>query len=743
MSAGRVVGTRIHHPHRAPHVRQDVHAHGHHDLRGFGQTSHGFVPRPGPGGLNGLGLPRDRKKKAAAAKVVAATAAAKTADATFPTPAAWTRPIGAVNAQTAAFKGLVDRTVRPDMFPNPGKTNGYQLLEMDINQWKQIQYPESAFACSPETKAKVNFRLDIYEACQKALVDLVAAAKAPPYDGSGWPGFATKANDANALQRRTLSRLYADWMVAVNSWVSLAFFCVNVQPAFLCADTCDATLPDGQMVPTRSPGVGLPAKLDTPLKEMVGTGVAQLRDECNAKQDWGPQWMGFYDKGEATGWLNCNFTPQISSRQAYLKTEDALICQNFKAGVSIVGETEHSLKVKSQDPWSYWYIQALHSTDGNELKFKWIRWDTKGKDAKYDLWMPGISVSRRMALAWADYIINNSVADHIQRSAGWYNLNYIGYWTKKLGGNIQITIIEADKLSQSTTQAKLAAKQQRIATTIESINASATAICACNPYAAIVAAAITVVSEIAMRIAFWRRKKKAAHKYDMMQPISLRTLSNADCSFFPPNVSLPESLSRFITEAKAEISTYVPKDTTVGNLPAVGTGDPAAPTPVAQPPMTSAQATAALAARFREALAAKAAQPVPVVVPATQTTPGSVTTPQGTFTTPPLSQVPVGESADGTPMVASEVTSTGPSTQSSQVTPTSDTIRTSVSEQLPSLTSMPTVATVTEAAAAEAQSNILAHDVAPAPVPMPPQIPWKWIAIGGVVVGGALLIRRP
>jgi len=640
----------------------------------------------------GAGFGRLIKGKASAVAV-----ASQGATASSPTVAPAANPLamarGAVDAQTAAFKGIIANVVKPKLFPA-----GFQLFEMEPAMWKMIQYPSTIYTCSPENKRLISFRTDLYTSAQQAITTLIAATQFAPFSNYTLPPLGSP-------ERANASTIIADWLVCMYSWISLAMFATDIQPGFLCADKSQTKVDGGQLTPTRSPGDGLPKDLSIVMNDLIGAKAQTGQDFTN--NQWGPCWAGFYDRGEASNWLKCDFTPQVDDRIRYLTTEDALYINGWLKGKTLpASEDQYTMKHKVTDPWWFWYYTAMHATDLNQISAAWIRWDTKGRDKKYTYSMPGLHSIILQAKTWGAAIQQHSIADWIMQSTGWYMNNYVPYWTNKLGGAIDISIAEADAASRAQRDGVVAAKQGNSTKIVNSTMGAVTAVCMeINPIAGAIAAACQLVANGIMRLVFWRRKKKNKNKVDLMQPLTLRTLSDPDCSYFPPSASLPESLNRVITEIGTEI--------------AASNAGATSPTPQLSPPPGS--------------------QPA-VGVSLQPGAPSAATTATVTQAPPlPASQIVVGTTSTGAPITAAQVPQGGSSSSSGSTTP--DNIRTSNAAKLPTLTAMPTTA-VTQSAIQAAQATSVTTTL-PGTAPLPSSgFPWKWLVAAFGIAGGVAILRR-
>jgi len=584
---------------------------------------------------------------------------------------------GVVDVQTSALKGIVDNGIRPELFPQ-----GFQLFEMEPQMWKMIQYTEANYACTPENVMKVAFRADIYTAAQKGLADLLAAANQPP--------FTSPLPPVGTALRLEVAKLYADWFTCVYTWVSIAHFAVNVQPAFLNADVPETAVQGGQKAPTKTPGDGLPTEFQGLVNELVGTNNAALA-EAGRRLCFGPQWAEWWTTGEATAWLAGNFAPWVDPRldlfaKAQADGVDGFYPEGYVYGKTLPTEFDSAkIKARFTDPWFFWYVSIAHRPI-DEIGSPWYSIDKHAarKADRKKFFVVGPGVMLRAAKAWANHILSRSLADQVTRSAGWYLTNYVPYWTNTLGGNIEVSIDEARASQKAAAEARVAAKQQTTSQIVNASFATATAVASTiNPIAGGVAAGVSLLATGVLRLAFWRRKRRKKPKYDLMQPLVLRTLSDPDCSFFPRNVSLPDALNRVLIVVQAEID----NPAMVATLPKI----------TALPPTS---------------------QPANELAPTTTT--------RTTETTVPA-----------TPSISPSASIQGGSSSSTGST-AGAAVRTSNSADLPAATSMPTPQQTQAAIAAAGRRAPDPNAVAPAPG----GVPWALVAAGAAGVAVLVSLRR-
>lgn len=448
---------------------------------------------------------------------------------------------------------------------------GTQLFEEAPEYWKIIQYPETLYACTPENMRKVTFQPGIWFVAQQNLAQLFAASKAAP--------FTTQLPAVGSPERRYCAALIADWYIAVMSWVSLAAYASNIQPAFLCPDSATTLVGTGLIAPTRTPGDGLPAELETLRKEIKGLSFATPAKPGNEfaagwldKGFWGPMWMGFNDRAEATGWLRGDFTPN--------KDPAAISLQQGNGGINMIwanrasrplpaGVTSHQVRDQITDPWYQIYYSMLWF-DFGDLLADWRQNDTTGRDSVSTRWLLGPQSYLRIGQTWAKWVMGQTLMDVILASSSWYSTNYLAYWADKgLGG---VPIEQAQAAQRTLAAQKLAAKQavvnQTVGTVMSIGGTIAVAVSAAPIVGPIAAGCTMLVCGITALILKRRRKKRVT--VPVMQPLMLRSLSDGECNYFPPGTTLEASLTKLLTQVQQQ-ATDLDNSAIV---PSLGPGDP-------------------------------------------------------------------------------------------------------------------------------------------------------------------------
>ncbi len=383
-------------------------------------------------------------------------------------------------------------------------------------------------------------------------------------------------------ERAYCAALVADWYVLVMSWISLAMYSANIQPAFLCPDSWDTLAnEEGLLAPTRSVGQGLPGDLEVIRKEIKGlanTAGQKLAAATFDKGTWGPMWMGFYDKAEATGWLAGDFAPQ--------KDPNATRIRNGNGGVEKVWPnvatrpypegitTWAGFRSSFDEPWQQVYYATLY-WGFDAMIVDWRRLDTTGINDTSTEWSLGPNALVRVAKVWAKWVMDQKVMDVIVHSTNWYATNYMKYWEKKGFAGIPVSqVAAAQKAMVLAGRDAKAQTTQRTVGSIVSAGVALTVALAAVPIAGTIAAGCAaLVTGITAFICWRRRKKKVA--VPVMQPLMLRNLSQGECNYFPPGTTLDNSLMSFLAQLekqKAELAAAPD-----GVVPSLGPDDPLNP----------------------------------------------------------------------------------------------------------------------------------------------------------------------
>lgn len=534
-----------------------------------------------------------------------------------PTVNPWANARATVDKATAAFESM-SLLAWSDLYPP-----GFQLFEESAGYWKTIQYPASIYACTPENMRHVSFRGDFWMAAQRNLIQLYAVAKAT-FLGKPLPEVGTP-------ERRYVAALFADWYVATMSWVSLAAFGTNIQPAFLCPD--DPTTPpeNGLLKPKRTAGNGLPQQLVTLRNELKGLDsnglpgnafVTKYMDEGL----WGPMWQGFYDFGEATGWLRREFKPHTDPAAQALQQGNGgvdAIWPNRSPRPLPPGTTWATVRKNITDPWYQVYYSLLWF-GWDDLIAPWQQRDTTGVNSVTTRHLLAPASLQRIGEAWILWVTNQTIMDVILTSSSWYSTSYMRYWDKK--GLLTFSPSQAAAAQKELLRQKQAVKQQAASSTVNTImqtGASLTVALAAVPWAGAVAAAgAFLVAGITALICRRRRKKKLT--VPLMQPLMLRTLSDPLCNYFPPDATLEGSMKLFLDQVKTQLDEL---DRAPGGLvPQIGTDDPlyagivppSQPAPTVSPSASSFTSTGTVASGPAINTSTSAELPPGTIIPSVQ-----------------------------------------------------------------------------------------------------------------------------
>ena len=663
----------------------------------------------------GLGGPVKRKraaaKKKAEAKRVekAATAAAATSarvEAQAATAGADVNPYAIARATVTTAASAFESTRQiavAELAPA-----GFQLYEQAKGYWKIIQYPQSVYPCNTDSMKKISFRGDFWIAAQQNLARLVAASMSPPFT-SPLPEIGTK-------EREYVAALFADWYMAVLSWVSLAAYSTNIQPAFLCPDSPFALAnPKGLQLPTRTAGDGLPGDLET-LRRELQAGHAKFYAQVPGKGNWGPMWAEYGSKGEAVAWLKGDFRPSRDPQATRIRNGNGGVTQirpNDKARRKFYSTVQNwkTVRTNFDDPWYQAYFAVLYG-DFGEPMLEWQALDTTGRnDWSGNHYMYGPASLLRIGQAWAKWVYSQTIMDVIITSSSWYATNYMEFWNAQ--GLLSYPPSQVASALTNVKRGQQAVKQQTAQRTVGAITSTGVTIAAAVatvPVAGTIAAGCAlVITGIAALICRRRRKKKLT--VPLMQPLMLRSLSDPNCDYFKPTDTLDQSLAAFLTQLKAQSAAL---DSAPGTaVPSLGADDPLGTLVPTIATQSSAATQAAVASQPTSAVPAPGAE---ASTTATATLPAT-TAPQ---------------------YAAPQVDASAPSNTSVGFAE-SEPISSSV-EPDPAVPPIPTVQQI-EAAAVVARTESPA--VAGTANPMSAGAsPWMWVGIGASAVAVVALLRK-
>lgn len=469
-----------------------------------------------------------------------------------------------IDVSTGSFKTA--RAIVLETMHRPGT----QYFEESAGYWKIIQYPQSMYPCTTENMRKVGFRPDIWNAAQVNLARL--------YSATLHGQFVDELPPWGSVERDDIARLFADWYIAVMSWVSLAAYSTNMQPAFLCVDP-PLNSEAGSLTPTRTAGtgLGLPQPLETLRNEIKGLGAVG-QAYANTRIDkgmWGPSWMGFYDRAEATGWLTGDFTPA--------RDPAAIAARNGNGGVTEVWPKDahgfyppndpagkwSSLRNNIDQPWFQVYYSVLYYGWG-DLLGEWQAKDTTGTNSVASHYLLGPQSLLRTGRAWCDWVTSQTCMDVILDTVTWYSHDYMNYWKAKgLGG---VPPAQALAMQREVNAQRLAVKEQKVEQTVGAITQTAVALTvalASVPVAGQIAAGCALLVFGVTKLILWRRRRKQV-AVPLMQPVMMRQLSDSVCNYFPPGQTLEGSLVLLLDQVKRQTTEL----NTSSCVPSLGEGDP-------------------------------------------------------------------------------------------------------------------------------------------------------------------------
>ncbi len=461
---------------------------------------------------------------------------------------------------------------------------GTTLFEETADYWKVIQYPESVYACNAENVKKVTFRDDLWKTAQMNLARLRSAVEKPP--------FTYPPPEMGTPDRRYWAATIADWYTTTMTWVSIAMYATNIQPAFLLADpptSADA----GALKPKRSAeGGGLPSGLNTLRNELKAfveaPGAATQRFDANkfvtdwidSEKSWGPMWMGFYDRAEATGWLTADFRlqPDPIAKELAKNPAGVTTAQVYPSrAVKFQPDTTNFVQVRDKiaDPWWQVYLTACYF-DQYELLGWWTQKNTVTDSLRdqnlmvhYVMFATGSFI--RIGRSWCDFVLNQTVMDTIVRAVIWYQTDYFQYWNKK--GLLTYPVSRAKSELKLITANAQTAKLAQTMGIIDGVGGTVSAALAAVPYAGAIAAGCTMLAKGIAALVMRRRRKKAL-QVPVMNSIMLRQLSDPQCSFFRPDETLEGGLLQALAAVRADAANL--NSAPAGVVPPIASDDPLA-----------------------------------------------------------------------------------------------------------------------------------------------------------------------
>lgn len=460
-----------------------------------------------------------------------------------------TLPTGVITTYTQALNDTVAAIVKPQLYPE-----GTQLYKAEPETWVMLQYPSGLRPCNLENQLMSGTRTDLYNRAQDALAQLMQVP----------PKWSQLQAPLGSQDRNIAAGVAADWFMCVYGWVSLAFFATNVQPRFLLPDAPGQTILDaqgvvGQIAPNRlGAGSICPPEIITAINELKGGGVAMssqgMIDKIMSKTALGPMWMGFYDKGEASGWQTATFAPQYDELWVNEYKMDRIRPKNFAEGTT-TNASGAKIAKDMQNPWYFWYYMFLHALpeDGSVYAFTEVDEGAAGRD-KYQgvIPVPGTYTTINMALGWCRLIVTKSITDHVMDAMEWYTNNHVGYWAAR--GLVESTIDEARGFARTAATAKIDANGQSAQRTIDAVGGAVIAVASVNPISLVIAVAAVAIAKGICALFTMRRKKKAKKKVDAMQPLVFRTLAEMPCTAFDPSMTLPATLQSALANITMELA---------------------------------------------------------------------------------------------------------------------------------------------------------------------------------------------
>lgn len=392
-----------------------------------------------------------------------------------------------------------------------------------------------AIDCTDANLENYTYRDGLNRMCKEELFDLRAAAPDPNSD-------ADRANPAY---------LY-DWVAAVYGWVSLAFYCANIQPAFLFPEEkgVDATIGEGKYLPKRS---GLPptvrqVMLNTLTMLQGNQAIGFGKDTNGFGGYWyGPMWAGYHDVGEfskaecAAGkvaWFAGRFTMDVSQQSDGHEHKLHGSRQHFGAAGVLhrLKDTNPAVMSTERGLRSYFEYGAQHTgavmdgTHWHKPARSWLATDTKVVSP----W--GIV---EIANAWLTDTFNESMMGFVGASFGFYSSNHLKYFVSQ--GMIDLTMEDIASMQSSMAAIRATAgKEDKLNIATSAITAVASVVAAAVPIwgtlIGAIIAALAIATQFIARAIF--RKKKGDPKCP--QPIGLRSLSDPRCDTLATDVTIPE-----------------------------------------------------------------------------------------------------------------------------------------------------------------------------------------------------------
>ena len=425
---------------------------------------------------------------------------------------------------------LIDTTIKTEI------TGPALLLRTDTGVFRMMA---SEGSCTAETLARIGVRHDLYLRAQIVLADLV---KPENYPGN-WNWWPVQGRDEKA----EMARLACDWLSLVHSWVSVALFAGNIQPAML-YPASTTTVGTGEFLPGKKM---VPSKVSSALNVIAGVGGDLATEHILGKEMYGPMWMGFYDTGEATGWLEGNFAPQRDRVQSLLATSDQVrdVDYSFPSNwdlncpPSVKNDPEHQGWKKTikaaEDPWFFWYYNILSSEACENTVTRWKR-QYKGTGDNHDtFYTPGPRGSFELARAWGETIVSSTSFDTFGDSFEWYGSNHIEYW--KSLGVLEYSVGEISAAQRTVAAARVEAKGAIAASTINQVAGAVMTVP--NPIVQGVAAGCAILGSIITMSICKRRKRKKAAQAKKPLPLTLRTMTSVECSTFSGETTLETQMA--------------------------------------------------------------------------------------------------------------------------------------------------------------------------------------------------------
>ncbi len=407
---------------------------------------------------------------------------------------------------------------------NPG-----MIFKSDTGVYSVIAFEG---ACSSENLKRIGIKPDIYVRCQIALQQLCAPGVSP--DTWNW------AQPKKDPIRDEMGKAAADWLQCVYNWVSLAFFCANVEPGMLFPAYTTQLDNDGEHECTRA----FPAQVQT-----VTNNISIASEDGKWLVDnrrIGPSWMGFYDR-ECTGWLAGNFAPQHSDhRDTAMRYSTKDDVTTYPTAIREYGPpTTDDMDINTIgrnviiNPWYYWYYAIVSSPDCSEYLQKWSLLDRTAIDDTSHGMCVGPKGMFLLAKAWSNVVTSTTLFDILGPSYDWYTNNHMNYWSAR--GLIDYPTGEINTIQRAAAAAVVEGRGQTAQQIVGAIGGAMMVVP--NPIVQGIGAAITLVGSLVTMGVTKRRAKKAANESKKPLPLTLRTMTDAGCATFGATLSLPEGLA--------------------------------------------------------------------------------------------------------------------------------------------------------------------------------------------------------